>query len=272
VVTGASGATGYLLPPTGAGWDYQIGGGYEVPADAGIVSRDREDVPADGVYNVCYINAFQTQQHEVATVWDANRGLLVPKQAYANGGIPASARPSRAADARKYWAIDGAWNELILDTSTAAKRAALLKIMKPWIDACASDGFDAIESDNLDSWTRTQAAYRLDRAHNVAFAKLLTDYAHSRGLASGQKNTTDIGAAAAARIGFDFAVAEQCGQYDECGAYTAVYGLRVLVVEYSLTGLRAACADYPELAPIRRDLKLKVPGQSGYLRQTCADL
>jgi hypothetical protein len=41
-------------------------------------------------------------------------------------------------------------NEYFLDTSTDAKRQALAAIINPWIAKCASDGFQAIEPDNLD--------------------------------------------------------------------------------------------------------------------------
>ena len=52
------------LPPKGADWDYQIGGAYPPPKGVEIVARDRADKPARGVYNVCYVNAFQTQPDE----------------------------------------------------------------------------------------------------------------------------------------------------------------------------------------------------------------
>src|SRR6478736_3479936 len=60
------------LPPAG-GFDYQLGGAYEPPAGTAIVSRDSTDEPAPGLYNVCYVNGFQSQPGE-ADAWD---GLLV---------------------------------------------------------------------------------------------------------------------------------------------------------------------------------------------------
>lgn len=55
------------LPPPGGQFDYQLGGSYPPPQGTVIVSRDRTDKPATGAYNICYINAYQTQPE--ATSW-----------------------------------------------------------------------------------------------------------------------------------------------------------------------------------------------------------
>ncbi|MFE3519967.1 hypothetical protein ACFXOA_32260, partial [Streptomyces sp. NPDC059166] len=41
-------------PVAGMAFDYQIGGGYAPPDGVLAVSRDREDQPEPGLYNVCY--------------------------------------------------------------------------------------------------------------------------------------------------------------------------------------------------------------------------
>jgi hypothetical protein len=70
--------------------------------------------------------------------------------------------------------------------------------------------------------------------------------------------------------GFDFAVAEECAQYDECAAYTAVYGTAVLDVEYTDEGFAAACADPGRPAStIRRDRTLTTPDAPAYAFATC---
>src|SRR5438876_123758 len=58
------------------------------------------------------------------------------------------------------------------------------------------------------------------------------------GLAIAQKNAAEI-SAKGARIGFDFAIAEECQAYSECGSYTRVYGARVIEIEYPDNGGRA---------------------------------
>src|SRR5262249_19703747 len=123
--------------------------------------------------------------------------------------------------------MDEEWDEALFDTSTAARRTELAEIVGGWIDDCASRGFQAVEPDNLDSFERS--AGRLTPSHNAAFARLLAARAHAAGLAIGQKNTTELLPRHAA-IGFDFAVTEECGEYDECGRYASAYAGRVLVV------------------------------------------
>lgn len=65
------------LPPN-AKFDYQIGGAYTPAPDVRVVTRDRSDDPVAGLYNVCYINAFQTQAEE-SSFWldDPVRAQLV---------------------------------------------------------------------------------------------------------------------------------------------------------------------------------------------------
>ena len=73
----------------------------------------------------------------------------------------------------------GALGEYLLNTNTAASRAELTTVLNGWIASCASKGFQAIEPDNLDMYTRTSL---LTQAGNLAVAKTITDYAHSLGL------------------------------------------------------------------------------------------
>ncbi len=107
------------------------------------------------------------------------------------------------------------------------------------MDGCATSGFQAVEPDNLDSYERSDGL--LTPEHNAAFAKLLADRAHAAGLAIGQKNTTDL-LERRKEIGFDFAVVEECGRYDECGDFADAYDDRVFVVEYADRDFARACA------------------------------
>jgi hypothetical protein len=112
----------------------------------------------------------------------------------------------------------------------------------------SADGFDAVELDNLDSFTRSRQL--LSGADARAFARLLTARAHSAGLAVAQKNWSELGARGP-RIGFDFAIAEECARYDECDRYQEVYGQRVLVVEYRDVDFTVACEQHPDLPVLR---------------------
>jgi hypothetical protein len=230
--------------------DYQLGGGYPPPAGVGGVVRDVTDVPAEGLWSACYVNGFQTQPADRQWWLDQHPDLVLRDDA----GDPV---------------IDEGWpDELLLDTSTAANAAALAEIVGAQAATCAERGFDAVEYDNLDSWTRSDG--RLDEDGALRLATLLVAAAHDAGLAAGQKNTPDLGARGRDEAGFDFAVAEECGQYDECAAYTDVYGDAVLDVEYAAKGFAAACADPDRPAStILRDRDLSTPDDAGYVLDVC---
>jgi hypothetical protein len=143
---------------------------------------------------------------------------------------------------------------MALDTSTAANREQLATIIGRWIDGCADDGFQAVEFDNLDSFSRFDG---LTLDDNVALATSLVSRAHDRGLDAGQKNSANLSTRGRDEIGFDFVVSEECFVYDECGAYTEVYGDKVIDIEYDDTDLDGLCSDpsVPALTIVRdRDL------------------
>uniref|UniRef100_A0A0W0FP49 alpha-galactosidase n=1 Tax=Moniliophthora roreri TaxID=221103 RepID=A0A0W0FP49_MONRR len=174
--------------------------------------------------------------------------------------------------------IDPDWpDEFLLDTSTDAKRSEIAAIVNGWITECQSKGFNAIEPDNLDTFTLSSGL--LTMAGNLAYAKLLADHAHSLGLAFGQKNTgSELGSRGKTQVGFDFALAEECQVFDECDAYTDVYGGNVLEIEYvnedlpqnGLQNFRDACAARgSRISIIYRDVDVVASGQGGYVYQEC---
>jgi hypothetical protein len=232
------------LPPLHAGFDYQIGGAYSPPSGVRIVTRDRAASPAPGLYNICYVNAFQAQPDE-RKQWPAD--LLLR-------------------DARGKVVVDQDWGEALLDIRTPAKRKRVAARINRWIDGCADKGFDAVEPDNYDTYTRSRHLLTADDA--TAFITLLSAHAHARHLAIGQKNTVEL-AGLRARTGLDFAVAEECGEYDECGAYAKAFHDRVVVIEYTDSGLRKARSGFGDrLSIVRRDVLVSTPGSADYVRRT----
>ncbi|HET6737466.1 MAG TPA: endo alpha-1,4 polygalactosaminidase, partial [Kribbella sp.] len=201
------------LPPTHAKFDYQIGGAYTPPAGVQVVTRDRTAAPAAGLYNICYVNAFQVQPGEQGD-WAAD--LLLR-------------------DAAGNLVIDEDWGEPLLDLRTADKRSRIAAKVNGWIDGCATKGYQAIEPDNYDSYTRSKNLLTPDQAK--AFHTVIATHAHAKNLAIGQKNTVELAGDRQA-VGLDFAVAEECGQYDECGDYVDAFGNNVIVIEYTDKGRR----------------------------------
>lgn len=244
-------------PKANAKFDYQIGQDYPPPAGVKVVSRDWfEGTALVNKYSICYVNAFQTQADD-----------------------PWVDRPDERSNWPQHLVLSGLgddpnWGgEYLIDISTAAKRAAALAWVKPMIDECAAKGFQAVEFDNLDSWTRFDGTPLAGQVpfgptEAAAYATGLAHHAHTRFLAAGQKNTVEL-LDQADEIGFDFVMIEQCGVYDECEDFAAVYD-KVIAVEYTQAGFAAACTSIGATASVvRRDVILSAPGSGTYIYNEC---
>lgn len=242
------------LPAAGAGFDYQLGGASAPPPGVSIVERDRTARPAGAGYDICYVNGFQTQPDASERFAAEHPGLLL------HAGGPAGAPLA-----------DPGWpDEYLFDTSTASTRQSLAAIVAPWIRGCARDGYDAVEIDNLDSYTRSRGA--LSAADNLALAADYARIAHESGLAIAQKNTADQARTLAAE-GYDFAVTESCAAFDECDAYAAAYPV-VLDIEYTdelgASRFAAACARAGRtLTMIMRDHDLVASSDPAHVYRSC---
>jgi hypothetical protein len=235
-----------LFPADGVA-DYQLGGAYDPAPEVTIVARDSTELPAEGRYSICYVNGFQTQPGEE---WPEALLLEVDGQPLADPNWP---------------------DEYLIDISSEQNRADAAARLAPAVEQCASAGFDAVEFDNLDSYTRSQDQLTVDDA--LAFAALLVKQAHDLGLAAGQKNTAELGDRGRDEASFDFAVVEECAQFDECSAYTDVYGPAVIAIEYADALARPfahVCAD-PATPPITvlRDRLLTPAGDPEHVFEHC---
>lgn len=108
---------------------------------------------------------------------------------------------------------------------------ALGPIMRDRIAQCARKGFDAIEFDNVDGWTN-DTGFAITRADSRRYLRWLIDQGHRHGLAVGLKNALGLVRDLADEV--DWALNEQCVQYDECGRYAPLVrrGIPVFVLEY----------------------------------------
>ncbi len=242
--------TGYALPPVGQYFDYQLGGDYPPAEQVGIVTRDWfAGTPEPGLYNICYVNAFQTQPPDDDERPDEREGwpaeVVLPNE-------------------------DPAWEgEFVIDLSTSAHRAAAAAHVQTMIASCEEKGFDAVEFDNLDTYSRF-ADLPFGLAETLDHAAQLTAYAHDLGLAVGQKNAVELtGEQSLVQVGFDFAVAEECSEFDECAAYKQLYGPLVLYIEYSHDGMIEACRQAIGPNPVvYRDRGLATPDDPDYAFET----
>jgi hypothetical protein len=239
--------TELVLPPVNGKVDYQLGGAYTPPSGVTIVSRDRTAPPAAGIYNICYVNGFQIQPGE-ESMWTSQHPELVLRD---SGGDPV---------------VDEDWGETLIDISTPEKRSGVAGVVGAWIRGCRDDGFDAVEIDNLDSFSRSSGLLSEDDA--VATIALFADAAHTAGLPIAQKNSSEL-VPRKAEMKTDFAVAEECNRYSECDAYTDGYGDHVLVIEYRQNDFDTGCSVYPNLSIVLRDVDLTTPSDSGYVYDGC---
>lgn len=242
-----SGVHAFVLPPANAGLDYQLGGAYPPPAGVEIVSRDRTEAPAAGLYNICYVNGFQIQPGEEAT-WMVDHPELILRD---TNGDPV---------------IDPDWGEMLIDVGTPAKRTAVAAIVGEWIAGCRASGYQAVEIDNLDSYSRSQGLLTMNDA--VATVALFADAAHAHDLAIAQKNSSEL-VPRRGEMHTDFVVAEECNRYHECDVYTGSYGDAVFVIEYRQVDFTAGCADWPNLSVILRDRDLVTPSSAAYVYDGC---
>jgi hypothetical protein len=240
------------LPPPHGRFSYQISGAYTRPAAVTIVDRDHTDPPDPAAFSICYVNAYQAQPEAVGW-WTSHHPDLLLRDA--NGNL----------------VVDTQWNEPLFDISTSARRAELLGVVGGWLDGCAARGYRAVEADNLDSYTRAHS--RLDAADALSYGHLLAGRAHRDGLALGQKNATDL-SAHAHRLGFDFAIAEECQVYAECDAYTSVYGVHLIEIEYTdqpITAFTTACRlRGTTVSIVLRDRDVVPAGDPGHVERWCA--
>lgn len=247
----AAGAAQVRLPPQGVGFDYQLGGAYDPPPGAQVIARDSTDSPASSGYGICYVNGFQTQPGESAHWLDEHPDLVLRDAS----GAPLA---------------DPGWpDEYLLDTSTDETRMQIAALLGTVVASCATSGYDAVEIDNLDSFTRSDGALTI--ADNIDLAARYAEVAHALGLAIAQKNGAGDSARYREEVGFDFVVSEQCMRYDECADYLDAYDGRVFDIEYDdADAFAASCADegHPP-SMIRRDHNLATPDAPDYVYETC---
>jgi Glycoside-hydrolase family GH114 len=239
--------------PQHRAFDNQLSGDYPPGRSVSIVVRDwysGKPLPRPG-FSICSINAFQTQADEP----DANR----PDE------------PSNWPAAVVSNVEDPNWpGEFLIDLATAQHRRVAFAHVKAMIDRCAEKGFDGVEFDNLDSYTRKRSM-TFGQREALLYATLLTKQAHRVGLSVAQKNMPELTKEQSRRqVGFDFAIAESCAEFSECNRYTATYGDAVLVVEYSEAGFAQACRlSHGTFAVVLRDRDLRVVGEPGYQLKRC---
>jgi hypothetical protein len=111
------------------------------------------------------------------------------------------------------------WDERWLDI----RYVRLLRpIMTARIRLAVSKGCDAVEPDNMDAYTNLDEVGKpITAAHQLRYNRMIANTAHQLGMSVGLKN--DLDQLPQLVSYYDFAVNEQCFQYNECSAYTSTF-------------------------------------------------
>ncbi|WP_028811370.1 endo alpha-1,4 polygalactosaminidase [Streptomyces flavidovirens] len=198
-------------PEPGLAWQWQLSGKLDPSVDVPVYDIDGFDHPASAVADL------------------HRRGRKVI--CYLSTGAWEEFRPDAGEFPASVLGRSNGWKgERWLDI----RRTDVLEpLMGRRMDLCRDKGFDAVEPDNMDGY-RNPTGFPLTAAHQLRYNRLIARLAHDRGLAVGLKN--DLGQIPELVSDFDFAVNEQCAQYDECAKLTPFVraGKAVFHVEYDL--------------------------------------
>ncbi|GAB7182085.1 endo alpha-1,4 polygalactosaminidase [Kitasatospora sp. Ki12] len=199
-------------PAPGLAWQWQLGGG---TVDQSV------DVP---VYD---IDGFENDASVVAALHAKGRKVIC----YINAGSWENFRPDSAAFTKALQGSDTGWKgEKWFDIR---KLDQLKPLMAARFDMCKSKGFDAIEPDTIEAYNQN-SGFPLTPDDQIKYNRMLAQLAHERGLAIGLKN--DLDQIPALLPDFDFAVNEECSQFNECDRVAPFVkaGKAVFHVEYKL--------------------------------------
>ncbi|MEV7021863.1 endo alpha-1,4 polygalactosaminidase [Kitasatospora sp. NPDC093558] len=205
-------------PTPGLTWQWQLGGNVDQSVD----------VP---VYD---IDGFENDASVVASLHAKGRKVIC----YVNAGSWESFRPDATAFAKALQGSDTGWKgEKWFDIR---KVDQLKPLMAARFDMCRSKGFDAIEPDTIEAYNQN-SGFPLTGDDQIRYNRMLAQLAHERGLAIGLKN--DLDQIPALLNDFDFAVNEECSQFDECDRVEPFVqqGKAVFHVEYKV-GTDQFCA------------------------------
>ncbi|MCX5139783.1 MULTISPECIES: endo alpha-1,4 polygalactosaminidase [unclassified Streptomyces] len=198
-------------PAPGTDWQWQLSGRLDTTVDAPVYDIDGFDHAAD----------------QVAALHRKGRKVIC----YLSTGAWEEFRPDAA---RFPTAVLGKGNGWKGERWLDIRRTDVLEpLMESRIAMCAKKGFDAVEPDNMDGY-RNRTGFPLTAADQLRYNRLVARIAHRHHLAVGLKN--DLPQIPELVGDFDFAVNEQCAQYEECAELSPFVkaGKAVFHVEYEL--------------------------------------
>jgi hypothetical protein len=224
----------WWAPPVGVAWQWQLAGTFDTAIK----------VP---VYD---IDMFETPAATVAALHAAGRKAIC----YVDVGTWENFRPDKGKFPKSVLGKTNGWpGEKWLDIR---KISILGPIMRARFSLCKAKGFDAVEPDNVDGYANP-SGFPLTAAEQLTYNRYIANLAHGFGLGVALKNDTDQ--VVPLLKWFDFALVEQCFEFEECSAYSPfiVAGKAVFEVEYNLsTSKFCAKAQALHFSSMRKHLSL----------------
>jgi hypothetical protein len=221
---------GIWKPKPGTSWHWQLVGTVDKSVDAKMFDIDLFDntaaniasLKAKGKVVICYFSAGSYED------WRPDAD-----------DFPDSALGSK---------MDG-WNEQWLDIRSQGVRSVMAKRL----DLAKSKGCDGVEPDNVDGF-ENNTGFSLKASDQIAYNTFLAQEAHKRGLSVGLKNNPSQ--AQQLEPHFDWALNEECLQYNECSKLSAFInaGKAVFHVEYTPASKSSVC---PKVQPLSFDSQIK---------------
>jgi hypothetical protein len=229
-------------PPLNARWQYQLQG-VAAYASTGYINVNISGVPFTGGAavkpSVFDIDLYQDQSlagnnstinSAAVTAIHAAGGKAL---CYISAGTWENWRPDASAFPASILGNKNGWpGEKWLDIR---QTAILLPIMEARVQKCVTGGYDGVEWDNVDGYTN-RTGFPLTAADQINYDSQLANLAHKYGLTVALKNDVEQVPDLAAY--FDYAVNEQCQQYNECTNYNTYFvanSKAVFQVEYKLS-------------------------------------
>lgn len=185
--------TDVWTPAPGTTWQWQLTGDIDTSLDVEMYDVDLFDTP-DSVFEalsdktvICYFSAGSLEAFRTDI-----------------GGVPEEAVGDRLLG----------WNdERWLDVSNPAA----FELVERRLDLAVERGCDGVEPDNVDGYVN-RSGFPISPAEQLQFNRFIADQAHMRSLSVGLKN--DIDQLEELEPWFDWALNEECHEYEECGVYT----------------------------------------------------
>lgn len=212
------------VPPQETSWQWQLSGKIKQSYDVDMYDIDMFETDASIVASlhdqgrkvICYISAGSWEE------WRPDAGLF---PAAVLGKPLAGWRGEKWLDIRRLDIIG--------------------PIMQARLDECKEKGFDGVEPDNIDGYTN-DTGFPLTYQDQLDYNMFLANEAHARGLSIGLKN--DLDQIPDLLPYFDWALNEQCFQFNECDKLLPFIndGKAVFHVEYK-GGLKKFCPEANEM-------------------------